>query len=261
VPDLFARIGPILQSILPWRRADERVTALKRWVRAAVTAWVFVVVPLLLFEMIVVLIHLPRIIGTAWDSAGDQLSAAGSAFGGGQVVSGITAVLQLIVLAIPVVGIVLMIAKLFSGAGRWGWQHTDGRPVRRTAFLLVAGGLAILLTMAWLPRHNYTPIKPGERGTIAEGAVAVRRLPTGSGPLYSEQVAQQREAQEPASAPTPTADPSASDAATTTTAPPASSSSAAVTTTTVGTTTTASTTSTTDTTTTTTAPAPAPTVP
>src|SRR5581483_6821439 len=101
VPDLFARIGPILRSALPWKQPDDKVTALKRWVRFAVTAWVFVVVPLLVFELLVVLIHLPRIIGTAWDSGGQLLDAAGAAFGDGQIVSGITAVLQLVVLAIP----------------------------------------------------------------------------------------------------------------------------------------------------------------
>jgi putative peptide zinc metalloprotease protein len=263
VPDLFARIGPILRSLNPLRPADERVTALKRWVRVAVTAWVFIVVPLLLFEMIVVLIHLPRIIGTAWDSGRDQISAAGTAFGDGQLLSGVGAVLQLIVLAIPVIGIVMMLVKLTTGAGRWGWQHTDGRPVRRTAFVLAAGGLAVLLAMAWLPGHNYTPIKPGERGTVGEGAVAVRRLPTGSGPLYSEQIAQQQGTETPTVAPAaadPTASPS--DAATTSTVPSSSSSSSSsssgATTTTAATSTTASSTSTTGTTTTT---APATTVP
>src|SRR5581483_828031 len=73
VPDLFARIGPILRSLVPFRGPDERVTVLKRWVRVAVTAWVLVVVPLLCFELFIVLVHLPRIVGTAWDSAREQV--------------------------------------------------------------------------------------------------------------------------------------------------------------------------------------------
>ena len=69
VPDLFARIGPILGSVIPGRPADQKVTVLKPWVRWAVTAWVLVVIPLLGFELLVVLIHLPRILATAGSSA------------------------------------------------------------------------------------------------------------------------------------------------------------------------------------------------
>jgi putative peptide zinc metalloprotease protein len=185
VPDLFARIGPILTSLAPWKRADERVTVLKRWVRVAVTAWVLVVVPLLLFELLVVLIHLPRIIGTAWDSGGEQLEAARAAFADSQLVPGITAVLQLIVLTIPILGILIMLGKVGAGIVRGGWSKTDGRPVLRAGFVAIALGLAVLLAMAWLPSQNYAPIKPGERGTLAQGAAAVRHLPS-EGPLYSE---------------------------------------------------------------------------
>src|SRR5437763_4465524 len=42
VPDLFSRIGPILRSLVPWHKTDQRVTVLKRWVRFAVTGWVLV---------------------------------------------------------------------------------------------------------------------------------------------------------------------------------------------------------------------------
>ncbi|HLY83243.1 MAG TPA: hypothetical protein VKQ71_09655, partial [Acidimicrobiales bacterium] len=66
VPDLFARIGPILRSLLFWRAPDRQVTVLKRWVRAAVTAWVLIVVPLLVLELVIVLIHLPRILASSW---------------------------------------------------------------------------------------------------------------------------------------------------------------------------------------------------
>src|SRR5919199_3164801 len=48
VPDLFARIRPILQSLVPGKRPDAGVTALKPWVRVVVTAWVLTVIPVLL---------------------------------------------------------------------------------------------------------------------------------------------------------------------------------------------------------------------
>src|SRR5947208_2892783 len=55
VPDLFNRIKPILASMVPGRRSDQRVVVLKRWVRWAVTAWVFIVVPLLALQLLIVL--------------------------------------------------------------------------------------------------------------------------------------------------------------------------------------------------------------
>jgi putative peptide zinc metalloprotease protein len=38
VPDMLSRIKPVLRSLIPRREADPRVTELKPWVRAAVTA-------------------------------------------------------------------------------------------------------------------------------------------------------------------------------------------------------------------------------
>jgi putative peptide zinc metalloprotease protein len=252
VPDLFARIGPILRSLLPWRRADERVTALKRWVRAAITAWVLIVVPLLLFELFIVLIHLPRIIGTAWDSGRAQMDAASAAFGDGDILQGISAVLQLIVLVIPVAGIVLMLWKMGSGLLRTGWRHTDGRPVQRVLFSSAVAAAIALLMFSWLPADNYDPIRPGERGTVADGVAAVRRLPQGDAPLPSKPQTQPTSAEpvvdptSPTSAPQPVTNGSTA----TTVSSPGSSTS---TTDTTAPSTTSSTTSTTASTTTTTA--------
>jgi len=210
VPDLFARIGPILRSAVPGRRPDERVTVLKPWVRAAVTAWVLVVVPLLLFELLVVLVHLPRIAGTAWDSAAKLAASAGHGAGRGDWLAAGTAVLEIVVLAIPVVGIGLMLA----GAGRrgtvWVWRGTEGRPLLRGVAGLAAGAGAAALLFAWVPPHNYQPIRPGERGTLLQATSDMRRLPAGTAPLPA------RWPPAPATSPAPPA-PDGGPAATTTT--------------------------------------------
>ena len=184
VPDLFARIGPILRSMIPGRRPDERVTVLKRWVRVAVTTWVLIVVPLLAFEVFVVLLHLPRIVGTAWDSGQDQMEAARLSFQHGDTVRGLSAVLQLIVLAIPVVGILLMLSKLSTSVLRGGWRRTRDRPVLRALYTTATVCAVGLLLFAWLPGDNYTPIRPDERGTFADGAAAVRRFTHGRSAAY-----------------------------------------------------------------------------
>lgn len=47
VPDLFARVGPVLRSLRPGHLPDPRVTELRPRARRFVTAWVLMVVPLL----------------------------------------------------------------------------------------------------------------------------------------------------------------------------------------------------------------------
>ncbi|MEY2434474.1 MAG: putative peptide zinc metalloprotease protein [Acidimicrobiaceae bacterium] len=251
VPDLFARIGPILRSLVPWKPSDERVTVLKRWVRVAVTAWVLIVVPLLMGELFIVLMHLPRIIGTGWDSGQAQMHAASTAFGDGDILQGVSSVLQLVVLVIPIAGIVLMLIKLGTSGLRSGWRRTDGRPVLRALFSVTAAALAVLLLFAWLPKDNYDPIRQGERGTVAEGVRAVRQLPSGDAPIYSERQALLLEP-----APSVTPQDSSTPPSTATTSPSTATTvrSAGTTTTTRPPTTTTAPTTTTDPTTTTTVP-------
>src|SRR5215210_4575511 len=61
VPDLFARIKPTLTSLAPGKETDDRVTALKPWVRVVVTAWIVMVVPLLLMSLFFAILNLPRV--------------------------------------------------------------------------------------------------------------------------------------------------------------------------------------------------------
>src|SRR5438445_11346147 len=61
VPDIFARIKPVLTSFIPWRRADKRVTELKAWVRIVVTPWVLLTAALILYVSGTLLLHLPAI--------------------------------------------------------------------------------------------------------------------------------------------------------------------------------------------------------
>ena len=176
VPDLFSRIGPILRSMVPGRATDERVVVLKRWVRVAVTAWVLIVVPLLIFELGLVLMNLPRIIATSWDSSQQLWTSATSSFSTGDVVAGVSSVVQVVVLVIPVLGIMLMLAKLGRQTSVAAWQRTRGHPVGRALTILLAAGVLALLLPAWIQRGNYTPIQPDEKGTLPEVVDSTRAM-------------------------------------------------------------------------------------
>ena len=65
VPDLFARVGPVLRSLRPGSPPDPRVRDLKPAARRLVTGWVLVVVPVLAFVIGWMLWTLPEIIASA----------------------------------------------------------------------------------------------------------------------------------------------------------------------------------------------------
>src|SRR5437660_3471254 len=169
VPDIFARMKPVLLSLLPWRKPDARVTVLKGWVRIVVTAWVVLTVAFILYAYGVMLLHLPTIVGTAWASFVDLFGGASIAVQHGQVASGLFSALQLLLLALPILGLAWMLVRLVQRLILLAWVRTRGRPLHRaTSFLVMAAG-ALLLALAWIPPPaNYQPISPSARGTITE---------------------------------------------------------------------------------------------
>jgi putative peptide zinc metalloprotease protein len=175
-------------------------------VRAAVRAWVLVVVPLLVLELLMVLIHLPRILATSWDSANHLGGETGRAFGHGRPLDGVSDAAQIAVLAMPITGLLLMIVQLFRKVAVWSWRITRNRPIRRLAALVTLGAAATLVALSWIPTHNYQPIGPGERGTEGQELHALFSLVCGPGPLYSQQAARQHTTHTPTHPPAETPD-------------------------------------------------------
>ena len=169
VPDIFARMKPVLLSMLPWRKPDPQVTVLKNWVRIVVTAWVLFTVAFVLYAYGLMLLHLPTIVGTAVASFSALLGHASLAFKSGQVAIGLFSVFQVLLLTLPVLGLGWMLGRLVQRLLVLSWVRTRGRPFHRvTAYLAMSAG-ALLLVAAWTPpRASYQPISPASRGTIVE---------------------------------------------------------------------------------------------
>src|SRR5580693_3447348 len=66
VPDLFARIAPVLRSTVSRGAGDPRVTGLRRHARIVVTGWVLCVLPLLSAGLGYLVLHLPGINRDLW---------------------------------------------------------------------------------------------------------------------------------------------------------------------------------------------------
>jgi putative peptide zinc metalloprotease protein len=186
VPDLFARIKPILQSAIPGKKADERVTALKPWVRVVVTSWVLVLVPVLILVFGMMLLNAPRIFATAYDSFFVHLHKADDSFGAGKMSAGALAGLQMIILALPAVGFAYSSSRAGGRAFRGAWHWSEGAPVRRLSVLGTTAVFLAFLGFVWWPNGEYKPLQPGERGTIQGGIAQLSSIPGGRPALTAE---------------------------------------------------------------------------
>ena len=86
VPDLFARVGPVLRSLRPGHLPDPRVTELRPRARRFVTAWVVLVVPLLAAAVVWFVWAMPRVRRLAAGQASS--SSSSSSTWRGSVVTG-----------------------------------------------------------------------------------------------------------------------------------------------------------------------------
>ncbi len=145
VPDLFARVAPIVRNAVSKGPKDPRVTGLRRRARMAVTAWVLCVIPLLTFSIGYLLLYLPQINRALWRSASRQAHLASSAVAGhGYAMAAVDAI-GFALLALSLAGslyIVIGLARRLAAAGlRW----SAGRRARR--LLVAVSGLACLTTL------------------------------------------------------------------------------------------------------------------
>jgi putative peptide zinc metalloprotease protein len=166
VPDMFQRIGPTLKSLLPWRKAEEAVTELKRWVRIAVRVYVFTLVPLLLFVLAITVINTPRVLATSWDSGSNEADRIRHAADAGSWLTVVVSSIQLAVLVLVPVGLLLTLAQLGRRLAQGAWNATEERPAARAALLLGTACGAAFAAYTWIPTAVYQPIQPGERGTL-----------------------------------------------------------------------------------------------
>jgi putative peptide zinc metalloprotease protein len=186
VPDIFLRIRSVLSSLVPGRPADERVTELLGWVRAVVTGYVLLVVLFFAVTILVLVLNLPRMVATGYDSAALRYQAVGPAIDGGRTLAGLLDVVQLVFLILPGAGLAYTAARIggrsTAGAVRWA----GGSPTRQGALALAGAGGVALAAFSWWPNGEYRPVQPGERGTLTGVVAEVAALPTARPSLTPE---------------------------------------------------------------------------
>jgi putative peptide zinc metalloprotease protein len=146
LPDLFARVIPIVKSALPAGRRDPRVAGLRRGARIVVTGWVLCVIPLLLFTMGYLLLHLPGADGALWRSERRQAHLMSAAVVGHHYAVAAVDAVGAALLILPLAGSLYIAARLARQAATLGRRWSAGRPVRR--LLATATGLAVMAALA-----------------------------------------------------------------------------------------------------------------
>ena len=146
VPDLFARVVPIVKSALPRGRRDPRVTGLRRRARIMVTAWVLCVIPLLAFGIGYLVLYLPAVNRALWNSASLQAHLMTAAVHGHRYAMAAVDAISIALVTLSLAGSLYVVTGLARRLIVLGRRWSAGRPARR--LLAGAAGLAVLAGLA-----------------------------------------------------------------------------------------------------------------
>ena len=144
VPDLFARVVPIVRSARG--RRDPQVTGLRRRARIVVTTWVLCVIPLLLFSIGYLVLYLPAVNRALWNSASLQAHLMTTAVHGHRYAMAAVDAIGIALVTLSLAGSLYIVTGLARRLTVLGRRWSAGRPARR--LLAGAAGLAVLAGLA-----------------------------------------------------------------------------------------------------------------
>jgi putative peptide zinc metalloprotease protein len=154
VPDLFARVGPVLRSVIS-RGRDPRVTGLRRGTRIVVTGWVLCVVPWLIFMLGGLMLRLPQADRALWRSTSLQAHLTVGAVAGHRYALAALDAIGVALVALSLAGSLYIVIRLARRVATVGLRWSAGRPSRRR--LAAVAGLAVLAGLAafWILQGQF----------------------------------------------------------------------------------------------------------
>jgi len=158
VPDLFARIAPVVRSGLSRGNrgsTDPRVAGLRRHSRIAITVWVLCVIPLLGATLGYLVLQLPEIDRALWYSASHAAHLMAAEFAAHRYAAGTAAALGLALAALSIAGSLYIAAGLARRAMIASIRWSAGRPARRLLAVIAAIACAAPLAIYWVARGQF----------------------------------------------------------------------------------------------------------
>jgi putative peptide zinc metalloprotease protein len=165
VPDFLTQMSAFVRQMVPGLRGTgQKMPELKWWGKTIFAAYMVVSLPLMAVLIFLMVKAAPRVFATAYSSALNLAHGFSTAEASGDVLGMGAALGQLLLLAIPTVGLaytLLLLAKRFV-LGVWRWSQPSW-PRRATGGLAMAG-LATLLAWLWWPGVPFGTSRPGQGG-------------------------------------------------------------------------------------------------
>jgi putative peptide zinc metalloprotease protein len=118
VPDLFARVGPVLRSLIPGRPAEPKVRELRPASRWIVTAWVLIVVPFLAGVLLWLILTLPLVLAEAGAAIAAHASHLALALTLAQPIDVVLSLIAIALLALPALGSAMIVGRLTHSLSR-----------------------------------------------------------------------------------------------------------------------------------------------
>jgi putative peptide zinc metalloprotease protein len=156
VPDLFARVKPVLRSCLSRWQRDPRATGLRRGARIVITVWVLCVIPLLAVTMGYLLLHLPEVNRALWQSASHAAQLAGGAIAAHRYAEATADALGVGLALVSIAGSLYVTVGLVRRAVAVGHRWSVGRPRRRLLALLAGLVCVVPLSIIWLVQGQFS---------------------------------------------------------------------------------------------------------
>jgi putative peptide zinc metalloprotease protein len=156
IPDFFSQMGPFLASILPVKGyKGNKLPPLKRWVKVVFAAYIFLTIPVLALLTFLMIRRLPTIVTVIVRSLQMQAEGVVSAVSQVDILGVLASVAQMLLLALPLVGIGYMVYRLAWTPTQALWRWSRPTVQRRIAGSLIATSGIAFLAFLWVPQLSF----------------------------------------------------------------------------------------------------------
>jgi putative peptide zinc metalloprotease protein len=155
VPDLFARVVPVLRSMLPGHHRDPRIAGLRRRARIVVMSWVLLVIPLLAAGSGYLLLRLPVANRALWHSASGQVHLMSVAISGHRYAAAVIDAVGIALVSVALAGSLYLVIGLMRRLAVAGVHWSARRPARRILAVAAAVAGVAALAAVWTTQGQF----------------------------------------------------------------------------------------------------------